>query len=457
MQAFSCSSVASPRRRSRRARRPARRPASRPPPAAGRRGRGGTSQHRGGADHRSQPPARQPVGHHRDRARRRRREHVGSSAAVTPEAALGPRIPPKNTANVDRHGDDRGERHRGADRRPDRDQHGADDRQPGVRDQLVATRAAEVGQYQRGERAERGERSHLEVADHLEGEREQPGHDHHRPQRPATPPALDHTGSQGVDPGRTVKDRFRRDIESDPASATARESRQTPATVRILRCSNRIVCRSDRRRRTRWAVDDGAPGRHGGARERILDSAYELFSTRGIQAVGIDAVITHSGVARHDALPAISAPRTSSCWRSCSAREELWTAGWLQAEVEARADDPAGRLLAIFDVFDEWFRRADFEGCSFINVMLEPGPDDRDPRGRRPTPRRIRGSCRARRGGRRRRPRRLRPPVAHPDEGLDRRRRRGRPRGRPARARGSARSSCVTPLTPVPTRRRLTV
>ena len=39
--------------------------------------------------------------------------------------------------------------------------------------------------------------------------------------------------------------------------------------------------------------------------------------------------------------------------------------------MEARAATPAQRLLAIFDVFGEWFARDDFEGCSFINVMLE--------------------------------------------------------------------------------------
>jgi hypothetical protein len=38
-----------------------------------------------------------------------------------------------------------------------------------------------------------------------------------------------------------------------------------------------------------------------------------------------------------------------------------------------RADDPTGRLLAIFDVFHAWFQRDDFEGCSFINVLLEIG------------------------------------------------------------------------------------
>jgi hypothetical protein len=32
-----------------------------------------------------------------------------------------------------------------------------------------------------------------------------------------------------------------------------------------------------------------------------------------------------------------------------------------------------GQLLAIFDLFDEWFRSDDFEGCSFVNVLLEFG------------------------------------------------------------------------------------
>jgi len=34
------------------------------------------------------------------------------------------------------------------------------------------------------------------------------------------------------------------------------------------------------------------------ARTRILDAAYDPFSRRGIRGVGIDAVISESGVAR---------------------------------------------------------------------------------------------------------------------------------------------------------------
>ena len=36
-----------------------------------------------------------------------------------------------------------------------------------------------------------------------------------------------------------------------------------------------------------------------------------------------------------------------------------------------RGETPEEQLLAIFDLFDEWFQKDDFEGCSFINVLLE--------------------------------------------------------------------------------------
>ncbi len=106
------------------------------------------------------------------------------------------------------------------------------------------------------------------------------------------------------------------------------------------------------------------------ARERILASAYELFSHRGVRAVGVDEIVEHAGVAR------------MTLYRQFGSKDELvlaflerrrarWTEAWLQAEVEQRATEPAARLLAVFDVFDAWFRAPGFEGCAFINVMLE--------------------------------------------------------------------------------------
>ena len=112
------------------------------------------------------------------------------------------------------------------------------------------------------------------------------------------------------------------------------------------------------------------------ARTRILDAAYGLFSRRGIRGVGINAIISQSGVARMT-LYRHFASKEALVLAYLERREEQWTRHWLQAEVQRRAADPRERLLAIFDVFDEWLHQTGFEGCSFINVMLETA-DDRD-------------------------------------------------------------------------------
>ncbi|HKO27554.1 MAG TPA: TetR/AcrR family transcriptional regulator [Solirubrobacteraceae bacterium] len=106
------------------------------------------------------------------------------------------------------------------------------------------------------------------------------------------------------------------------------------------------------------------------ARERLVGAAYDLFSQRGVQAVGIDAIIERSGVARQTMYRHF-ASKQDLVLAFLERREQLWTRDWLEAEVARRASDPREQLLVIFDVFDKWFRASDFEGCSFINVLLE--------------------------------------------------------------------------------------
>jgi AcrR family transcriptional regulator len=106
------------------------------------------------------------------------------------------------------------------------------------------------------------------------------------------------------------------------------------------------------------------------ARERILESAYELFSHRGIRAVGIDEIRERADVAKAT-LYRHFASKDELVLAFLDRREQLWTREWVEREARSRASAPEGQLLAIFDAFDDWFRRDDFEGCSFINVMLE--------------------------------------------------------------------------------------
>ena len=111
------------------------------------------------------------------------------------------------------------------------------------------------------------------------------------------------------------------------------------------------------------------------ARERILRTAYELFSHRGIRAVGTDEVIHRAGVAKAT-LYRHFATKNDLVLAVLERREQLWTHGLIEAQSELRGNTPEERLLAIFDVMHEWFQSRDgYEGCSFINVLLELGPD----------------------------------------------------------------------------------
>jgi AcrR family transcriptional regulator len=113
--------------------------------------------------------------------------------------------------------------------------------------------------------------------------------------------------------------------------------------------------------------------RVGPVRDRILEASYELFSRRGVRAVGVDELIERAGVAKASFYRHFPS-KDDLVVAFLERREQRWTTGWVEREARRRASSPEDQLLAIFDAFDEWFRREDFEACSFINVLLELGP-----------------------------------------------------------------------------------
>jgi AcrR family transcriptional regulator len=111
------------------------------------------------------------------------------------------------------------------------------------------------------------------------------------------------------------------------------------------------------------------------ARERILDTAYELFSHRGIHDVGVDELVERAGVAKATLYRHFPS-KDELVLAFLKQREQIWTYGWVEREARRRGGTPEEQLLGIFDLFDEWFHRDDFEGCSFVNVLLEFGDLD---------------------------------------------------------------------------------
>ena len=112
------------------------------------------------------------------------------------------------------------------------------------------------------------------------------------------------------------------------------------------------------------------------ARERIVRTAHDLFYRDGVRATGIDRVIAEAGVtkvtfyrhfpSKNDLVQAFLELRHGQ-WMD-------WFAGALERHRPKRrlaGYDAAARAVA--GALDEWFARADFRGCAFINTVVELG------------------------------------------------------------------------------------
>lgn len=123
---------------------------------------------------------------------------------------------------------------------------------------------------------------------------------------------------------------------------------------------------TDRRRLVNHQRDDGPDS----GRERLSRAAYELFSREGVKSVGVDAVIARAGTAKMTLYRNFPS-KDDLILDFLHRREQLWTREWLETESSRRGETPRDQLLAIFDVFSEWFSQPDFEGCSFLTTMIE--------------------------------------------------------------------------------------
>lgn len=116
------------------------------------------------------------------------------------------------------------------------------------------------------------------------------------------------------------------------------------------------------------------PGATPSARERILSASYDLFARRGVRGVGVDEVIERSSVAKATFYKHFPS-KDDLVLAFLDRREEEWIRGLIEEGSQARGETPEERLLAIFDVLDEWFRSDAFDGISFVTVLVEMGRD----------------------------------------------------------------------------------
>lgn len=104
------------------------------------------------------------------------------------------------------------------------------------------------------------------------------------------------------------------------------------------------------------------------SRDRLVSAALKLFRQHGFHATGIDRILAESGIAKN------------TLYRHFTSKDELILASlrkqdeefrnWLMREVACR-ENPVDRLLAVFDVYEQWSKTPIFFGCMFINAAAE--------------------------------------------------------------------------------------
>jgi AcrR family transcriptional regulator len=119
---------------------------------------------------------------------------------------------------------------------------------------------------------------------------------------------------------------------------------------------------------------EGADAPDKSARQRILETATELFYREGIRAIGIDTIIARSGVAK------------MSLYRNFASKDDLVVAfleyrdgiywQWWDHVMAAHPDDAARQISDLFAALTRRVSSPNYRGCPFINTSTEfPDPD----------------------------------------------------------------------------------
>ena len=111
------------------------------------------------------------------------------------------------------------------------------------------------------------------------------------------------------------------------------------------------------------------------ARGRLLSAATYLFCKNGINATGIDAIISEAGTAK-TTLYKLFGSKTALVHAVLESEGRQWRE-WFIGEMEAGGGDAETKLARIFPALKSWFGEDRFYGCPFINAVGEHDKDQK--------------------------------------------------------------------------------
>lgn len=147
--------------------------------------------------------------------------------------------------------------------------------------------------------------------------------------------------------------------------------------IEMLLAGNNLVKRFFAMTKSEQSATDAAPDAVKGkspepkarVRDRIFDTACDLFYQQGIRCVGVEAIASEAGTNK------------MSFYRSFASKDELVAEymreqerqhrEWWDETIAPYADDPRRQIEALFDGWVAKMRKKDRHGCAFVNAAVE--------------------------------------------------------------------------------------
>lgn len=104
-------------------------------------------------------------------------------------------------------------------------------------------------------------------------------------------------------------------------------------------------------------------------RDELVRKALQVFYQHGFHATGMGRLVAETGISK------------TSMYKHFRTKEDLILAvlrlrdeefrNWLTRRMDQLGDTPHDRLLAMFDILDDWFGDQRYRSCMFIKVSSE--------------------------------------------------------------------------------------
>lgn len=103
--------------------------------------------------------------------------------------------------------------------------------------------------------------------------------------------------------------------------------------------------------------------------EKILEAAEKLFEVNGFHATGVEEIASKSGVTKRTLYKHFGSKE--GLIEAVLSRHQSQAMNRIHKRVSEIGAEDGGRLLACFDLYQEWFSRPCFAGCIFIKTLNE--------------------------------------------------------------------------------------